>query len=149
MELPNETLRINRTLQGNREKQQYKQTRAIEKSSNISRRENEKKNVGKRCEKKQLHKPGGKVFIRLRGNGKDSLKKQRVLIGRILKPYKVNATHLVKVKIPGETEPSVHKFRIANIADNSRLPQKNQSNQGKRKKVPKFFSYPLNKDRSY
>ena len=40
----------------------------------------------------------------------------------------------MKVKIPGEAEPSVQKFRIANIADNSRLPQKNQSNQGKKKK---------------
>ena len=40
------------------------------------------------------------MFIRLRGKGKDSLKKHRVLIGRVLKRYKDDAAYLVTVKIP-------------------------------------------------
>ena len=60
-----------------------------------------------------------KVFIRLRGRGKDSLKKHKVLIGRILKSYKDEATSLVKFKIPGEAGPSVQKARIENIPYNS------------------------------
>ena len=70
----------------------------------------------------KLYKPGEKVFIRLRGEGKDSLKKYQVLTDRILKRYKDDAAYLVKVKIPGEAEPSVQKVRIENIANNSRLP---------------------------
>ena len=101
----------------------------MEKSSNESRRENEKKNVGKRKNTHKLCKPGEKLFIRLCEKAKDSLKKHRVLIDRILKRYKNDATYLVKVKIPGEAELSVQKVRIANIVDNFRLPKQNQLKQ--------------------
>ena len=69
----------------------------MEKSSNESRRESEKKNIGKRSEKNtyKLCKPSEKVFICLRGKEKDSLKKHRVLIGRILKRSKHDETYLV------------------------------------------------------
>ena len=90
----------------------------------------------------KLYKPGKKVFIRLRGKGKDSLKKHRVLIGRILKRYKDDTTYLVKVKILGEAEPSVQKVWIENIANNSRLPKQNQSKQAKRKDS-NYFRIPL------
>ena len=100
----------------------------MEKSSNESRRESDKNNIRKRCEKNtyKLCKPGEKVFISLRGKGKDWLKKHRVLIGRILKRSKDDATYLVKVEIPGEAEPPVQNVRIENIADDSQLPKQNQ-----------------------
>ena len=110
-----------------------------------SRRENEEKNVGKRCKKNtyKLYKPGEKVFIRLRRKGTDSLKKHRVFIGRILKRYEDDATYLVKVKIPVEAEPSVKKVWIENIANNSRFPKQNQSKQAKRKDYQNSFLIPL------
>ena len=101
----------------------------MEKSSNESRQENEKKNVGKRKNTYKLCKPGEKLFIRLCGKGKDSLKKHRVLVDRILKRYKNDATYLVKVKIPGEAGLSVQKVRIEDIVDNFRLPKQNQLKQ--------------------
>ena len=80
----------------------------------------------------KLYKSGKKLFIRLRGKERDSLKKHRVLTGRILKRYKDDATFLMKVKIPGEAEPSVQTFRSENSADNSRLPRQRQSKQAKK-----------------
>ena len=62
----------------------------------------------------------------------DSLKKHRVLTSRILKRYKDDATFLMKVKIPGEAEPSVQTVRSENSADNSRLPRQSQSKQAKK-----------------
>lgn len=61
---------------------------------------------------------------------KDSLKKHQVLIGGILKRYKDDATYLVKVKIPGEAEPSVQKveFKILQITPDC-LSKINQSKQ--------------------
>ena len=61
---------------------------------------------------------------------KDSLKKHQVLIGRILKRYKDDATYLVKVKIPGEREPSLQKveFKILQITPDC-LSKINQSKQ--------------------
>ena len=103
----------------------------------FSGRENEKKKNAYK-----LYKPGKKVTIRLRGKGKDSLKKHRVLIGRILNRYKDDATYVVKVKIPGKAEPSIQKVRIKDIADNSRLPKQNQSKQVK-KDYQNSFRIPL------
>ena len=62
----------------------------------------------------------------------DLLKKHRVLTSRILKRYKDDATFLMKVKIPGEAEPSVQTVRSENSADNSRLPRQSQSKQAKK-----------------
>ena len=61
---------------------------------------------------------------------KDFLKKHQVLIGGILKRYKDDATYLVKVKIPGEAEPSVQKvgFKILQITPDC-LSKINQSKQ--------------------
>ena len=61
---------------------------------------------------------------------KDSLKKHQVLIDGILKRYKDDATYLVKVKIPGEVEPSVQKveFKILQITPDC-LSKINQSKQ--------------------
>ena len=61
---------------------------------------------------------------------KDSLKKHQVLIDGILKRYKDDATYLVKVKIPGEAEPSVQKveFKILQITPDC-LSKINQSKQ--------------------
>ena len=80
----------------------------------------------------KLYKSGKKLFIRLRGKERYSLKKHRVLTGRILKRYKDDATFLMKVKIPGEAEPSV--LIIPDCLD-----KVNQSKQ-KNKRLPKFFS---------
>ena len=61
---------------------------------------------------------------------KDSLKKHQVLIDGILKRYNDDATYLVKVKIPGEAEPSVQKveFKILQITPDC-LSKINQSKQ--------------------
>ena len=92
-------------------------TRPWRKADERMRKRMLEKNARKNTYK--LYKPGEKVFIRLRRKGKDSLKKHRVFIGRILKRYEDDATYLVKVKIPVEAEPSVQKVRIENIANNS------------------------------
>ena len=80
----------------------------------------------------KLYKSGKKLFIRLRGKERYSQKKHRVLTGRILKRYKDDATFLMKVKIPGEAEPSVQTVLSENSADNSRLPRQSQLKQAKK-----------------
>ena len=86
----------------------------------------------------KLYKPGEKLFIRSRRKGKDSLKKHRVLIGRILKRYKDDATYLVKVKFPGRQSRQFQNFglKILLIIPNC-LSKINQSKQ--KEKITKII----------
>ena len=118
---------------------QWRKT-AMKADERMRKRMLRKKDASKNAYK--LYKLGGKVFIRLLGEGKDSLKKHRVLVGRILKRLRMMQHCLVKVKILEETKLPVQKVKIENIDDNSRLPKQNQSNKQK-EKTTKILRIPL------
>ena len=65
----------------------------------------------------KTYKPGDKVFVKMSEKRGRSIRKYRVLPGKILKRFKDDATYKVKFLIPGLGSPITQKIRVEDIAD--------------------------------
>ena len=70
-----------------------------------------------RRHKYKIYQPGEKVFVRVGRKRGRFTRNYRVLVGKILKRFRDEATYKVRFHMPGSKSPLVQKFRVEDITD--------------------------------